>query len=225
MTVIYFQELKRKFSDQLKKTENTLYLIDNEISSINTYLSYSPKPYQFKHRNLVQTPTYNSIFNLEVPRLLKLKFIESFHSYLRTGDYELIRYFHDTDESYRANEKVVLQAKEFSKYFLWLKELQRKPSQLEKPDSKLGLKEKLVALHYLGLDLSNYENNKSSKILSQILGHSEENVRKYLSYLNGGKNEVRNERTLKNTLKLFNVKGFEEISSSIEADIEKTLQK
>lgn len=226
MNTISFLELKNKFALESDKTPNKKYLIENEIEEINSFLRYirTPKA-KFKLHKPIYRQVNNHIFQIEISHFDKLLFIEAFHSYLMTGEFELVKHFHDTEETYEHKKQIVNQAFEFKNYFLWLKELLIEPKQVKSNSSSIGLKEKLLALNYLGLDLSQYENNKASKVLSQILGHSEENVRKYLSYLNGGKNEVRTARTLENTLKLFKVKGFEEISSNIEADLEKTLQR
>lgn len=111
------------------------------------------------------------------------------------------------------------QAKEFSKYYLWLKNL--KPSDKVQKQSSLSHKQKMLALHYLGLDLSKYDNTKSAKILSLILDLDEGNTRKYLSYVSAGKNDVRTKTNLSKLNEVFKHQGLDDIAFTIKNDLDK----
>jgi len=110
---------------------------------------------------------------------------------------------------------------EFAKYTLWLKRDMKNDGLNKKKKTPLSHKQKMLALHYLGLDLSKYDNTKSAKILSQILDLSEENTRKYISYLSAGKNNVRTKSNLEKLSQLFEQQNFIDVSNQINSDIKK----
>ena len=87
--------------------------------------------------------------------------------------------------------------------------------------SDLTHKQKMLALHYLGLDLSQYDNTKSAKILSLILDLDEGNTRKYLSYVAAGKNEVRTKSNFKKLNEVFKHQGLDDIAFTIKNDLDK----
>jgi len=87
--------------------------------------------------------------------------------------------------------------------------------------SSLSHKQKLLALHYLGLNTTKYENTKIAKILAEVLELSEDNTRIFLSYLSAGKNEVRTKANLEKVNQLFEKQGLSEISETIINDIKK----
>ncbi|MEP6004992.1 MAG: hypothetical protein ABJ248_16145, partial [Maribacter dokdonensis] len=65
-----------------------------------------------------------------------------------------------------------------------------------------------------------YDNTKSGNIIGEILGLDKGNSRKYLSYLSGGKNNVRTVNNLKAVLDLFDSQQLNEVSNIIKKDIE-----
>ena len=221
MSLTTLSELKKSFNSALENTSDKQFLIENELREINNFINYVPipKPKKGLIVRYYQRPKGTGIFDLDItPGGL---FTEAFNSILRTGDYEMReKSFHEPIEAFKTRQEIVKQASEFAEYYMWLNALKNSPQKLSKKSS-LDHKEKLLALHYLGLNLNKFDNKKTAKILSEIIGNSEENTRKYLSYLAAGKNDVRTPKTLKNTLNLFESQGFEEISNTIKRDLEK----
>ncbi len=220
MNITTFSELKKAFNSALENSPDKQFLIDNELREINNFINYVPIPKVQKRLYVKYYPAQKGtgIFNIEVSP--GRSFNEAFNSILRTGDFQIEKSFHEPTEAFEIRQNIVKQAYEFAEYYKWLNSLKNSPQKLPKKSS-LDHKEKLLALHYLGLDLSKFDNKKTAKILSEIIGHSEENTRKYLSYLAAGKNDVRTPKTLKNTLNLFESQGFDEISNTIKTDLEK----
>lgn len=222
MNFISLSEFKNSFSSALEEETDKNFLIENELREVNNYVSYVPVPKTQKRLYIkyysVQKGT--GVFDINIHQAQRKEFTEAFNTILRTGEFKVKKNFHEPTEAFKIRQQIVKQAFEFAEYYKWLNELKTTPQKLPKKSS-LDHKEKLLALHYLGLDLSKFDNKKSAKILSEIIGHSEENTRKYLSYLAAGKNDVRTPKTLKNTLNLFASQGFDEISNTIKADLEK----
>jgi len=222
MNLTTLSELQNNFKLALKNASSTKYLIENELKEINNFLNYDPLE-KYNNRGLRKfliKPESQRIFKIPIQNYQRTLFTEAFNNYMINGKFDIPKYEGITDDQFNDNQSVVKQAFEFSNYYKWLTSLKETPEKSIKKSS-LDHKEKLLALHYLGLDLSKFDNKKSAKILSEILGHSEENTRKYLSYLTAGKNNVRTEKTLKNTFNLFKNSGLEEISNSIKQDLDK----
>ncbi len=220
MNLTTLSELKKAFNSALQNSPDKQFLIENELREINNLLNYVPVPRTKKRlfESAYRRPKGTGIFYIEIaPGGL---FCEAFNSILRTGEFKIEKSFHEPIEAFEIRQQNVKQAFEFAEYYKWLNSLKSSPQKLPKRSS-LDHKEKLLALHYLGLDLSKFDNKKTAKILSEIIGHSEENTRKYLSYLAAGKNDVRTPKTLKNTLNLFESQGFVEICNTIKTDLEK----
>lgn len=222
MDFISLSEFKNNFSSALEEAIDKNFLIENELREVNNYVSYVPVPKTQKRLYVKYHPAQKGtgVFDLKIPQAQRKEFTEAFNSNLRTGEFPIKKDFHEPTEAFEIRQQIVKQAFEFAEYYKWLNELKSTPQKLPRKSS-LDHKEKLLALHYLGLDLSKFDNKKTAKILSEIIGHSEENTRKYLSYLAAGKNDVGTPKTLENTLNLFVSQGFDEISNTIKADLEK----
>ncbi len=212
------------FQKALIDTPNKTYLIDNEIKQIDSVI------YKTQQSNLglnlggrmsssfhLKTES-NTVFQIDSN---PSKFFNSvFHNYSMNGDYDFNSIpenrFKDRDT------KVAKKAISFAEYYKWLKELNLESSQNKSSKkAELSHKQKMLALHYLGLDLSKYENTNSAKILSQILDLDYDNTRKYLSYVSGGKNTVRTKTNLQKIQNLFENQNLNTISNKIKEDIEK----
>lgn len=222
MNIKPLSQLKQNFNSELETTTDKNLLIENELREINNFINYTPIPKSGKgvFMKYYPPPKSTGVFNINISQYQRAQFTLAFNNYVSLGENDIQKNYHEPEEAYIIRKNVSDQAKEFFNYYQWLISLKEKPKSTQKKSS-LDHKEKLLALHYLGLDLSKFDNKKTAKILSEIIGHSEENTRKYLSYLTAGKNNVRTPKTLKNTLNLFESQGFNDISNTIKADLEK----
>lgn len=221
MGIIKLQQLKDNFDSEIKKSINQKYVIDEGIKEVLDYIKNIPSYNSFRNTSKSLSKDNGAkTFKIKIPNLLRNLFSEAFNSYIKFGKYELERFHADTNEMYQIKEDTVKQAFEFSEYYKWLNDLLTSPQKVEKKNG-LSHKQKLLALHYLGLNTSKYENTKTAKILSEILELSEDNTRIFLSYLSAGKNEVRTKANLEKVNQLFEKQGLTEISDSIKTDIEK----
>lgn len=209
-----------EFEKTLQNTENKLFLIENEIKELDLFI----KSDSIHHDSdsFVSSNPFKRNFGKKV---FKLKYYSDDN--LRDFFYEL-----QLNENYQFNienhhgnkyiEATFYNAVELAIYHKYLKGLLNNSSKKPKQsNSDLTHKQKMLALHYLGLDLSKNENTSSAKILSQILDLDYDNTRKYLSYVSSGKNQVRTKTNLQKIQKLFENQNFNEISSKIKEDIEK----
>ncbi|WP_034887101.1 hypothetical protein [Gillisia sp. Hel_I_29] len=221
MNLATLTELQNDFNSALEKTINKNFLIENELREINNYLDYSPTP-KIKRNGLVHLKKANQtqIFKLSISDMLRPLFNEAVHSFLTTGKFPISNSTIDTEESLNIKKHISKQAFEFSEYYKWLIELKNTPQKTSKK-STLTHKQKLLALHYLGLDLRRYDNIKSAKILEPIIGQNFGDTRKQIPFLYGNNDEVRNQDNLEKVLQLFDNAGFEEIADKIKEDIEK----
>jgi hypothetical protein len=221
MKIFTLSQFQNKFNSVFEKSNNQKFVIDCEISSAINYVNTIPHYGLF--RKTVQPVFENQttrIFELEIPVSLRSLFSESFKQFMMAGNYTTERLHSDTEEMFLIKEKTTKQAYEFSEYYKWLNELNTSPQKTQKKSS-LSHKQKLLALHYLGLDTSKYDNTKIAKILSEILELSEDNTRQYLSYLSAGKNDVRTKTNLEKVKQLFENQEITSISNTIKKDLEK----
>ncbi|WMI66719.1 hypothetical protein RBH94_06030 [Aestuariibaculum sp. YM273] len=224
------QEPKNHFIESFKSSLETIknkeYLIDNEINQIQLFTSsegsssipWNPGDLNFNNET-------NSVFDL-MEMGGRSYFNSVFNEYLMHGEVQPIYEENEEGEMIPTDEDFLRHDREnailFADYYQWLKELKNGKNKSHKPKlSPLTHKQKILALHYLGLDLNKYDNVKTAKILSQILGVGEENTRKYLSYVSAGKNSVRTKQNLDKIHQLFENVGVTEISNKIKSDLEK----
>lgn len=221
METITLTQLKENFNIVLEISINKKYTIENEINAITDYINSIPNYKLFqKPVNADLKNKNNKIFKIKISDLSRSLFSDTFNNYMLVGKQIVERFHSDTDEMFEYKERIVNQAYEFADYYKWLNELLATPQKTEKKGS-LTHKQKLLALHYLGLDTSKFENSKTAKILSEILELSEDNTRQYLSYISAGKNEVRTKANLEKVNQLFENQGLLDISSNIKKDLEK----
>ncbi|MBA4275307.1 hypothetical protein [Flavobacterium sp.] len=221
MKINSFSQFQNKFNSVFEKSNKQKFVIDNEISAVINYVNTIPNYGSF--RKPVESTFKNKttqIFELEIPVLLRSLFSESFNQFILGGNYKNKRLHSDTDEIFMIKEETTIQSYEFSEYYKWLNELLLVPQKAQKK-SVLSHKQKLLALHYLGLDTSKYDNTKIAKILSEILDLSEDNTRQYLSYVTAGKNDVRTKNNLEKVNQLFENQGITDVSNAIKKDLEK----
>ncbi|MCK0144029.1 hypothetical protein MWU78_00015 [Arenibacter sp. F26102] len=213
------------FEERLTEVKHTKYLIKNEINQIEVFTSDGRDFKPFDKDYNYDTSCFSDVVDFGN----RVSFNNYFHQYLMHGECELgimgvteenelVPIDIDDDEPLIA---VMKEAILFAQYYEWLINLQS--AQTKKPAKEpLSQKEKLLALHYLKIDFGENQNNKNmAKVLSLILGLGEENIRKNLSYVSAGKNEVRTENNLKKVLQLFKNEGFNDLATTINQDIEK----
>lgn len=221
MEIITFQQLQLAFQSALDNSSNKKYIIENEVNSILNYINTVPNFKAFQKKVILDSSQKsNSVFKLNVPDLGRNLLNIAFHNILITGRFEVPETFNDTKETLEFKNSITKQAFEFADYYNWLNTLLATP-QKNTSKSSLTHKQKLLALHYLGLNTSRYENTKMAKVLSEILELSEDNTRMFLSYLSAGKNEVRTKNNLEKVKQLFDNQGISDISNTIENDIKK----
>ena len=202
------------FKEKLNEVPNNEYLIQNELNQIELFTSgksngsNSRTGLGFSSNNNLT----NSVFDLSHYGSLTY-FNQVFHEYLLHGSMENSTIQRDvlTDHFY-------FTAIRFAEYYIWLKSLVNNHPKPKK--DTLSHKQKMLALHYLGLDLSKYDNTKSGNILGDILGLDKGNTRKYLSYVGAGKNDVRTKKNLQAVLNLFESQEITDISTKIKSDID-----
>lgn len=222
MNLTTLSELQNNFNSALNNATSKKFLIDNELKEIDIFLNYDPLE-KYNNRGLkkfVSKPTSNRVFKIEIQNYQRTFFTNAFNNFLINGEFENKRHETTSEDQFKNNQFVVKQAYEFSKYYDWLNSLKETTVKSIKK-STLTHKQKLLALHYLGLDTSKFDNSKVAKILSEILELSEDNTRQYLSYVSAGKNNVRTKSNLEAVSKLYDNQGLTYISNTIKKDLEK----
>lgn len=221
MEIIKLQQFQNNFNSAIENLPNQKFIIENEIKEVIHYVENVPNFRPFKK---TVTPNYShkskTIFKLNLSDLGRGLFNTAFNEFMFSGSFIAERDYNDNDNMFKFKTETVNQAYEFFEYYKWLNSLINEPKKDVKKSS-LTHKQKLLALHYLGLDTSKFENSKTAKILSEILELSEDNTRQYLSYITAGKNEVRTKSNLEKVNQLFENQGLLDISLSIKKDLEK----
>lgn len=203
-----------KFKEELNKVENKEFLVQNEITQIEIFTSKRDDNYQF--HSLTGTGGHignvtNSVFDLSDFGSINL-INDTFHEYVLYGKLENF-----SKENYRHNEWFIETGKLLAEYYQWLKEL--KITKSKEQFSDLTNEQKLLALYFLCPDLINHTNNQLKKVISQILNIGPENIRKNLSKVYNGQNDVRSIENFEKLLELFENKTFESITNKIKREI------
>ncbi len=210
-----------KFEKRLNEVPNKEYLILNEIKQIEKTVS-SDEPWQEYDDEPWREEEKHSVFSLSQRGSLVL-FNSIYHHYLTYGEYaSILGNGMMEDDSIVATVEEVVQ---FANYYNWLKSIDfnGNPKKSSKKDFSLTHKEKLLALHYLGLRFNKYENTKYARILSLIIDESEEATRQHLSNFHKTGNTIKKVKTGKgmNRLKsLFESLEFGEELKLVLKDLE-----
>lgn len=221
MSIITNLELQNKFNSSTENNDNRNLIIENEIREIENYVNNIPVYHSLRRKALKPSTVNKSskIFSFGNTYIDREIFNKSFYEYLNNSKHLIIERLHsENDETFKLKQNSADQSIELFKYYGWLKiQLTTKAKQ----SITFNHQEKLLALHYLGLDTQKYDNTKSAKMLSAILVLNEQNTREYLSYLynDGNKNPVRTKKHLENVSKQFENQGLTEISNRIKDDI------
>ena len=216
-----FNTLKKTFQEKLESTLNQKFLIDREILAIETFLLNQQRHQTGTIPSSAFKPV-GSVLDIDsIPYIRYRDFVSVCENFILEGTAGIEESQMSSTLFPAEKKEVILQAQELADYYKWLKGLVSSEKITPKKQSNLSHKQKMLALYYLGLDLSKFDNSKSAKILSDILELNEENTRKYLSYLAAGKNEVRTKNNLAKLNQIFKNQGFIDISTAIESDLEK----
>lgn len=217
MKITTLKEFQDKFNSELNKVNDKQKLIEAELKDIDEYLNENVMIKADRKGLFSSRIRSKQYFGLDIINVYRERFSKEVHDFNIYG-----KVLGSDSLEKEVIKDISKQAIEFSKYIDWLRGLNReynsKPQQKEYP---LSLNQRLLALHYLGLDLSKYENTNSAEILSQILGFGTENIRKSLSYLSAGRNKVRTKGNFEALIKLFGSQGFDDVSDKIKKDSEK----
>lgn len=213
MPITKFEKLKADFEHELTSVKNQPFLIERELKAINETMSAKSNTGLGVNQHLRKPLEFpKSVFNQDIISS-DYPFREAFNSYLTFDEFE--------DPS--GLDEIVDQAKELALYYSYLQS-KITPSQKSpvKKDETLTLKQKLLVLSYLNeISLATVNQSQLAKILSKVLEMSEENIRKILSYLHAGKNEVRTKKNLEKVSELFKDSRLDEISEKIQQDLDK----
>jgi hypothetical protein len=191
------------FETVLETTENKTSLIQNEIKQIEAFTSSEALILKSSMMFTIYDNATNSVFDLSLLGSRK--------------------YFNKYFVEYRINNKtsaddnISQQAVEFAEYYKWLNELKIPKSKQKFSD--LNNEQKLLALHFLFPNISDYTNTQLAKVLSQILNIGSENVRRNLSDLYKKDSEIRTIENFEKLIELFENKTFESITTKLKREI------
>jgi hypothetical protein len=210
-------EMSNKFIEEVTQLDMKYRkgFIKNEMEEILKFVEDIGSPQRMQERrkrySFGQKP--NHVFDIEILGVWSMIFINSFNDYKQKG---IVASYNREDV-----EETSMQAYSLAIYYKWLeKALDQNFNIEEKPkEATLNIEQKLIALHSLGLDLRDYSNTESAKILAKILNVGSENIRKNLSNLYVGKNNVRNLNNLTKVSELFENKTFDSISNRLKKEI------
>ncbi|TXE12923.1 hypothetical protein FUA26_03770 [Seonamhaeicola algicola] len=205
-----------KFKKRLETVKNKKYLIENEINQIQAFTSQIDKDPNFMGELNFANET-NSVFDL-MEMGNPVFFNSVFNRYLLDDEYEGMFKYDPEMKNDPAFANEIEEAVLFAEYYKWLQELEVKPTK-KSNFSNLNNDQKLLALHFLGLDLRDFTKEHTAKVLGQILNIGSENIRRNLSILQGGKNNLRSTENLEKLLELFENKTFESIQNKINKEI------
>tara|TARA_R110002049_G_scaffold240328_1_gene413687 strand:+ start:1614 stop:2339 length:726 start_codon:yes stop_codon:yes gene_type:complete len=236
MKVRNLKELQDIFNIRYEKIKNKILLIEDELKQIDEFFKtegkniYRPDIVDFLSNNDILP---NSVLNthwIYPPTGYFSKFKFYYEGYL----YEEIEYelpenkptgnitYKEIKNYIKGMKPVRLQAFEFAKYTIWLKEIKSVPSKKEVVERiDLPLKQRILILDYLGVKHNN--NSALSEVLSLAIGKSRYNTRTCLNELKhfDKEKEVRNKENLLKMLKIFEHQDFTKIRMKINEDLEK----
>tara|TARA_R110000796_G_scaffold37722_4_gene95342 strand:- start:246253 stop:246948 length:696 start_codon:yes stop_codon:yes gene_type:complete len=226
MNILTIEDFQNKLKLKLEKSTQKENLIENEIKEIDNFLNpievinINSSPYDGGSSN-IKTLNFTNSFHLPLQRVDKKLFLEVFKSYYTLGDYQYIKTIDDNEESYNSKILLIDQAKHFCKYYVWLKTQQSSNnSKSKKTNNVLTQRQKLLALHYLGLDFRKYDYIKSAKVLKEIYGHNYDDCRKIMPQLYDTDNLLKSKDNLRNVLNLFKTIGLTDATAEIQKDLD-----
>lgn len=223
-----FEELKTDFNKRLEKITHKKVLIENEIQEVEIYVRNEQVHISGGNKggSIFSAPSatrhsYGSrVFELDIVFTGRDYLSEAFLKYLYEDDKTA---YEDREHPYYKERILAIeQSYEFAEYYVWLKELLEKPNLLiVNTKSNLSNAQKVLALHYLGIDYTQTSNIKYSKVLSKILGIGGENIRQNISKMHSAHNGIITEDNLKSILELFDEYKISEAKDKIKKDLSK----
>lgn len=218
MKITTLKEFQDKFNSILEPLNDKLNIINHELKEIENFIKFEENKHQrnkLDKFNLL-TPKPVHIFEIRIHNSFGIQFAKAFNDY---NLFEKTVKLEDVENS--DSKDIINQAYEFVKYYKWLKvlihELSAKPQQKK---SSLTHAQKILALYYLGIDMSKFQNNvKSAKILASILDLDESNTKDYLTYFGGKKTKVKNKSNINKMIDLFEPQEFKDILKKVKEDL------
>ncbi|SMG49718.1 hypothetical protein [Arenibacter troitsensis] len=235
MKVRNVQELQDIFNTSLSKAKNKEIIIENELKQIDVFLhTQGSNNYRKEIINLIAE---HDNLNPNFDRINWLYFTKGdFDTFHRYYDDYLIQEIESPLPVYEFNneisqeeingffeeiKRIRKQAIELAKYTIWLKALKStNNSKPQKKNNTLSQKQKLLALHYLGLDFRKQDYIKSAKVLQEIYGHHFEDSRKLMPMLYDTNNSLKTSDNLRSVLNLFKSIGFTDAVEDIQKDLD-----
>lgn len=235
MKVRNLQELQDIFNIRYENIKNRTLLIEDELKQIDVFFETVGK--NIYRKDIVDFLTSigkvpNHVFNthwIYPPTGHFVDFKKYYEAYLYEEiehplpDNELTENISqkDMDSNMEGLKPVRLQAIELAKYTIWLKELKSTDTlKPQKNKDSLSQKQKLLALHYLGLDFRNHDYIKSAKVLQEIYGHHFEDSRKLMPMLYDTNNSLKTSDNLRSVLNIFKSIGFTDAVEDIQKDLD-----
>jgi|GEM_PF-3544360 len=232
------QELQEIFNIRYEKIKNKSLLIEDELKQIDEFFKtegkniYRPDIVDFLNINDIVPNTVFKTHWIYPPTGYFPYFKYYYEGYL----YEEIE--HQLSEGKETNNNtqeeidsyleglkpVRLQAFELAKYTIWLKELKIDPSlKASVSKSDLSLKQRILVLHYLGLDFNKYNQTALGDVLSLVIDKNDSNTRTAINELLSAKNEnkIKSNENLLKMLEVFDSKAYTNIKLKINNDLEK----
>lgn len=221
MDIITATELQEKFDLTIQNNSHRTIKIENEIKAVEEYVYNIPTPRSTfrKQPTKISINKTPQVFDLGYTYIDRNIFNEAFCKYLNSEEKTIVEQLHnEPKEVHYLKQRSADQAIELFKYFTWLKVILTKKT---KPTITLNHQEKMLALHFLGMNTSKFNDTKIAKILSVILGLDEQNTREILGalYVNAPNNPVRNNKHFENLQKQFKNIGLNEIAEEINEKI------
>jgi hypothetical protein len=216
MEIIKLQQFQNDFNLIAEKSPTKPLVIKTVIKEIDDYVSFDITQTDKKSRKIgfYVKPKPLTIFNINIPSYLRDVFSEAFKSYLTYGNYNLEKFPNEENENFEKKLKTIEQAFEVFTYYKWLNELLTAPEKSNKKHS-LSHKQIIIALHYLGFDMQQFNQIKTGLILGEILGLDAKNTTDYIRHASLGKNNVRTPENLEKVKQLFEKHGLNEVSDKI----------
>lgn len=226
MDFIRLSELKNDFSSAVEEAADKNFLIENELREINNFVNYNPIPKNGKKgmfRKLYPAPQSTGVFGLNIDQYQRTNFTQAFNAFIKTGEHKLEKNYHEPEEAFLIRKNVSEQAKEFYNYYRWLNELKTNPKTSDNSSTKLGgltNRQKVLALHYLGLQFKDQDYSQTARLLEPILNIQWGDSRKYVRILHHQDEKMMNRENLKAVLHLFEKENFTDQAKKIRVDLE-----
>lgn len=214
MEIIKLKQFQNDFNTAIEKSLNQKLDIETEIKEVLDFVNTIPKQRAFSKPVKSEFETIRNTRIFIIPICDRRLLSDAFYSIKETGKFnDLIQTANDTELTNQFKENTVKQAFELFEYYKWLNE-SLSPQKSEKKN-EFSHKQIILALHYLGFDMKQFNQVKTGLILGEILGLDSKNTTDYIRHVSSGKNNVRTSENLKKVKQLFEKHGLNEVSETI----------